>query len=494
MLERELKLYIPKAQQTGVMAAIQQLPATQKIHLAARYFDTAQRSLAHQGAALRLRLENGQWVQTLKMRGGDAFSNVEYNHLRNEATLDLSVYKDTAAATLFSQLSAPLQMRYQTDVNRTIALISTAQADIEVALDIGVIKAKEHSLSISEVEFELKKGDMAEVFITALAWLQQFNLLLELRSKAERGDALYEGNLKEPSSLSLLCTNNTSLTEAYTTSASAFLEQVIRNAAFVAGIDGFNTSEETRARYLMLMRVGIRRLRSCRQLFKPWLTTEEQLLAKRLRSYYRAFGAWRDNDMLWLELQPKLEQAGLPAAQQLSSPKSAKKKPSATPEEIAASVDFQSLLLQSLANLVINQAIAIPENHEPIAQQQVQQRIEKWLQRIQKQSLRFDQLKPAAQHELRNRIKRLRYNLEALGVDCQHPLYIALTKSQNQLGDLCDAYVACSWYKEHAVSKKQKQFVLQWLEEKILKKQAKSKKALSLLQNQNLPLLFSISQ
>ena len=242
------------------------------------------------------------------------------------------------------------------------------------------------------------------------------------------------------------------------------------------------------------MRVGIRRLRSCRQLFKPWLTTEEQVLAKRLRSYYKAFGTWRDSDMLWLELQPKLEQAGLPTAQALASAKSIRKKTSATPQELAASVNFQSLLVQSLACLVLNKAIFIPEDKVAVASQQTQQRLEKWFTRIQKQSVKFEQLNPSAQHDLRNRIKRLRYNLEVLGYSSKQPLYKALAKAQDQLGDLCDAYVARSWYKKHAADKKQKQFALQWLEEKITKKHAKSKKALLLLQDQCLPKLFSVTQ
>lgn len=492
MLERELKLYIPVAQQAAVIAALKQLPSKQ-LHLAARYFDTPQRGLAQQGAALRLRLEEDQWVQTLKMRGGDALSNKEYNHLRPNATLDLSLYNDTPAAALFMQLDAPLAMRYQTDVQRTTALITTRQAEIELALDFGVIKAKAYSLPISEIEFELKKGDMAEVFNTALAWLKPFNLLLELRSKAERGDALYEGRLENPSSLSLQNIPNQSLSESYITSASAFLQQTIRNAAFVGGIDGVRAPEKTQARYLMLMRVAIRRLRSCRQLFKPWLTTEEQQLAKQLRTYYRAFGVWRDSDMLWLELQPKLEQAGLPAAEALAPPKKSKRKTSATPQELAASVDFQHLLMQSLANLVLDKAIIIPTSEAANTAQPVQQRLEKWLTRIQKQSAKFDQLKPSAQHDLRNRIKRLRYNLEVLGYNAELPLYATLAKAQDQLGDLCDAYVARSWYKEHAVNKKQKQFAQQWLEERICKKQRKSKKALLLLQDQCLPTLFSIT-
>lgn len=490
MLERELKLYLPPAQQAAVIAAVQQLPAQQHLHLAAHYFDTPQRSLAQQGAALRLRLENEQWVQTLKMRGSDALSNMEYNHLRPDASLDLSLYEHTAAATLFSQLNSPLQMRYQTDVQRTTALITSPTAEIELALDIGVIQALDQSIAISEIEFELKKGEMAEVFSTALDWLQQFHLLFELRSKAERGDTLYEGRLDQASALSLQSPHHPDIKETYTTSASTFLHQVIRNATLLAGIDRPQASEKAQARYLMLLRVGLRRLRSCRQLFKPWLTASEQQLAQQLNAYHKQFGTRRDSDMIWLELQPKLERAGLPEPQALPLPQQVESEAGTPPQALAASLGFQRLLVQSLANLILDKAIEIPNSEQQIAQQQLQSRLEKWLQRIQRQSEKFDTLSASAQHDLRNRIKRLRYTLEIFGYNKDYPLYAALAKAQDQLGDLCDAYVACAWYEEHAVNATQKQFALNWLADTTTKKQEKSKRALQRLQGQHVAPLF----
>lgn len=456
MLERELKLSIPLSQQAALQTTVEQLSGAQQHHLAAQYFDTPDRELALQGAALRLRLENGQWVQTLKMRGTDVLSNQEYNHPRPQDRLDLSVYEGTPAAALFTRLRGVLKKRYQTDVRRTTALIEHPEATIELALDLGHIQAKQHRLSINELEFELVKGEMAAVFSTALQWQQQYELIMELRSKAERGDALYEGTLSH---------SDFSHIDEGTNGA---LQQIIRYAAFVINVDANPHSSQKQAQYLLGLRVAMRRLRSYQQLFAPWLSRKERQLAKELRHYYRAFGLWRDQQMLTHELQPKLQQAGLPlpptAAPQF-----------AHPADIAASLGFQRLLLQLLA-LQLEQG-ATPQ---PEITTLLEQRLNQWLQRIQQHSKRFEELDETAQHRLRNRIKRLRYSLELLSHNSTNhtdPLLHALSKAQHQLGELCDCYVAQDHYPESDTAS------MAWLQQRVTKKHAASEKALKKLLN-----------
>ena len=60
--ETELKLHVPHACCASFEKALKR-GAVQTIHLRAIYFDTPQRHLARQKVALRLRLENEQWVQ-----------------------------------------------------------------------------------------------------------------------------------------------------------------------------------------------------------------------------------------------------------------------------------------------------------------------------------------------------------------------------------------------------------------------------------------------
>lgn len=499
MLERELKLYIPPNQRIALTDAIHLIASQPPIHLAAHYFDTPLRCLARQFAALRLRLEGTQWVQTLKMRGTDELSKLEYNHLRPGPSLDLSVYQNTAAAALFEQLAAPLEVRYQTDVQRTIAVIKQDQSEIEIALDFGVIKAKGSELPINEIEFELKTGHMTDVFTAASKWLKRFALIIELRSKSERGDTLYEYMLHQPrplkgasAALALAQqpyrpdpigeSHEALVSHLYMTGANVFLGQVIRNATFLAGVDEIVAPKDLQASYLTLLRVGLRRLRSCRQLFKPWLTSSELALDQELREHYKEFGLWRDKDMFWLELQPKLVAAGLPAAKKLEPPKSK----TSSAQALAASTEFQLVLLTSLANLVLLQALN-PSAYQPdLPQAQLSSRLANWLSRIQKLCAQFGLLSPSEQHDLRNQIKRLRYNLEIVGYSTDDALYALLDKAQDQLGDLCDIYVVQDWYEENAVNKAQRAFANEWLNQKIAKYSAKSKKTLALLQDQRL--------
>lgn len=501
MLERELKLYVPVAQQAAVaqaMALMQNQPA---VSLAAHYFDTAQRDLARQQAALRLRLEGEQWVQTLKLRAQDELSVLEFNHLRAEPSLDLSLYENTAAQTVIQNLTQPLVLRYQTKVVRTTALVWHQGSEIEIAWDVGQIKAKNHSLPISEVEFELKSGQMAAVFDLGSQWLHALPLLLELRSKSERGDALYECSPTGSAALhgaeaalaiaaqpyrigQIPAPEHIDLISLYHQASQRFLAQIIRNAAFLAGIDEITAPSDLHASYLTLMRVGMRRLRSCRQLFKPWLHASEQLQAEQLVQQYRKFGQWRDKDMLWLELQPKIIAAGLPAAKKLEPPKRLKR----NPRLIAASQNYQLLLLENLKNIVLEQGLQTKAT-EADQMQRLARRLQRTWQRIQTLSRQFDSLPPTERHYLRNQIKRLRYNLEALSFDETLPVYVYLAKAQDHLGDLCDAYVAKDWYKEQAATKGQKQFALQWLDQKIEKYDLKSKKTLDCLQAQRLEIM-----
>ncbi|MCQ9615344.1 CYTH domain-containing protein [Paenalcaligenes niemegkensis] len=295
MLERELKLYIPG----NSMAALKQRMATlnpQSHTLRATYYDTPDRALAHAKAALRVRLENDVWVQTLKMAGPDELSKIELNHNLSHQALELEKFKNGPAYPLIKSVARELQPRYQTCVARQTARVKVGESLVEIALDEGVIKAGNSELSISEIEFELISGPVDALFEIGEAWLTDFQLILELRSKSERGDALAkfcaresldadmtpaEALARRPYRLNTMSlVHSVTMQDCYANSASAYLTQVIRNAAFLSGIDNIRASAGQQASYLALMRVGMRRLRSCRRLFRPWMTHSEKNLAK----------------------------------------------------------------------------------------------------------------------------------------------------------------------------------------------------------------------
>lgn len=188
-VERELKLHVLKSSRPAVETRVNTAEA-EHLHLHDLYFDTHDRELAKAGVALRLRKEPEGWVQTIKLPGQDALSKIELNHLRPEPTLDLSVYIDSPAATIFEQLKSDLKIRFETDVHRSLRLQKADQGLIELAYDTGFIRSEKLSLPVCELEFELKEGQAEAMFELAQEWQQQIHFVLDFRSKAERGDAL----------------------------------------------------------------------------------------------------------------------------------------------------------------------------------------------------------------------------------------------------------------------------------------------------------------
>jgi len=277
-MERELCLHVPTSAQSAI-AETMRLHKAGRQTLRALYYDTAARTLAKSGIALRVRREGEQWVQTVKAPGHDALSRIEINHPRHSAELDLSLYDSSPLGGFFASLSEPLKVRYETDIERQILCVDHAGATIEIAFDLGAILAKGWKLPVSEVEFELRNGEMTGVFELAQEWLARFGLIAETRSKAHRGDRLAElktasdeniGNsppaLFEPRRASgLPSLRNLPAVQGYIRCSTECLLQIATNASLLAGVDASNvTAEQTEAQFHQLLR-GVKRLQACWQ-------------------------------------------------------------------------------------------------------------------------------------------------------------------------------------------------------------------------------------
>lgn len=275
-MERELCLHVPITAQASITAAMHGQNA-QSINLRALYFDTAARALALAGAALRLRLEGDQWVQTVKAAGHDPLSRIEINHPRSQAQIDLALYEDSPLANLFASLREPLELRYETDIKRQVARAQRSGTVIEIAYDEGAVHAGGWSLPVCELEFELVSGNMSDLFDMAQEWLSTHGLILEIRSKAQRGDRLAElrpatttaGPAVPPTLFKARRAKRLSLAEyssdveRYLACAGECLVQIMANASLLAGVDTREASDAERAEQLHQLRRGVRRLRAC---------------------------------------------------------------------------------------------------------------------------------------------------------------------------------------------------------------------------------------
>lgn len=209
MIEVELKFQIPEIRRNALLKAVDP-KKSEVIQLQAKYFDTPDRLLSNQGVALRQRLEGTRWIQTLKAAGKSHLHRFEDNHdlgeLSQPPALDLSIYdhKPEAKAILENALGGDkgqLQLQFETDIQRTLRVISIEDAEIEVAVDIGEVRTTTQKQDIHEVEFELKSGSIESLLAFSFEWVKKYQLWLDVRSKAEFGNLLVQELHVSPATL-----------------------------------------------------------------------------------------------------------------------------------------------------------------------------------------------------------------------------------------------------------------------------------------------------
>lgn len=210
MLEIELKFQIPEARQRAIYKALES-KETEVIQLKAKYFDTADKLLSKNGAAIRQRLEGKNWVQTLKAATKSQIERFEHNHdfgeLENSPELNLEIYQNDPEASAIlkhalADQSSALQLQFETDITRTSKIVHFQDAEIEVSLDIGEIRSQDASHPVYEVEFELKSGATASLLAFSFEWVKKYHLWLDVRSKAEIGHLLVAKQTVSPAKTS----------------------------------------------------------------------------------------------------------------------------------------------------------------------------------------------------------------------------------------------------------------------------------------------------
>ncbi len=427
----------------------------------------------------------------MKAPGTDPLSRIELNHLRSGPELDLSLYTGTALEPLFAALRSPLCLRYETRVTRQVLRHELNGNVVEIAYDQGAIFAGELELPISEVEFEYVSGDATHLFTLAREWVEKFSLVLDLRSKAERGDALANMALStttDANGQTVVTTvpspNRAQLfrarrakpvalkpkfdaTEAYLACINECLTQVVQNTAFAAGVDTDHANSSMHIEYTHQLRVGIRRLRSCLKLFANWVPAIPDAELKALRDAFDLLGMARDGDVVALVVHPKLKLAGLP---DIRMPRHSAKGPK--PTVVASNPGLQVALVNLMAHLVQisdrwHLANATTEQANQAVKPLIVKRLNDWLKRIGKKGSKFSQLPIEAQHDLRKEVKSLRYCLDfsdsLLSKSNVASLRKVLEVVQEELGDLNDFYTAETFYEPLSAKQPQAWFAIGWL-------------------------------
>ena len=264
------------------------------------YFDTPEHSLHARGISLRLRNQNGGWLQTLKadQHLADGVSNPVELEVSLEADrpdvariADKKLRRTVAKAIKGTSLS-PV---FETVVLRTTRKIRTRGSEVELALDDGEVRTSEARTELREAELELKAGSAEGLLLAAEKLLAGRELKLGTRSKAERGYQLAlgkDGGSPEPEkSRPVRIRRQDSCAEAFAAILASAGRQILVNRAAVLETDDPNAAHQ--------IRIGLRRLRSALRALRPLVATGSLTAFERsAREVASAVGRLRDADVL----------------------------------------------------------------------------------------------------------------------------------------------------------------------------------------------------
>ena len=274
-------------------------PPTRK-KLRSIYFDTPQHDLHAAGISLRLRRQNGGWLQTVKADeqvDGGVSNPIELEAPvdREEPDLAKIADKKIKRAVKKAAKGTTLKPIFETIVQRTTRTIKAHGSEIELAVDDGEVRAGDEAREVREAEFELKAGDAEGLLLAAEKLLAGHELKLSTRSKAERGYRLAlrkRGASAEPKKARpVRIARKDTCAKAFAAILQSAVRQIRANREAVLQGDDPNGAHQ--------LRIGMRRLRSALRALRP-LADRSSLRAfeRSARDVGRCVGTLRDADVL----------------------------------------------------------------------------------------------------------------------------------------------------------------------------------------------------
>ena len=272
------------------------------------YFDTVGHDLRARGFSLRIRKVGRLYRQTLKSTGkAGYFERREFETDLRDGTPDLSLIEDQAIRAQLADISpSDLKPIFTTHVRRSRKLYQLDDGTaVEIALDEGEVRDEKGSTPLSEIELELKQGAPETLFDVAREIGGVIPVRLQVQSKPEIGYAHCEGRAEPWISAGKLKLDKSMTAETALDSIIEYcVSHILRNDRCA--------SERAHAEGVHQVRVGLRRLRSGLHLFKSalpeaqfdWINGEARVFAK-------ALGPARDLDVFRESvLPPVAEQLG----------------------------------------------------------------------------------------------------------------------------------------------------------------------------------------
>jgi triphosphatase len=176
------------------------------------YFDTPDLNLRKHDMGLRIREKDGMLEQTIKTAGkvvGGLHQRPEFNVPITSKQPELYLFPAEiwAPSQEFKTIQSQLVSLFTTNFKRHVWLINTAKGGVvEVVFDLGEVSSNGLIDPICEIELELVRGNISELFTLAELFLTELDLRPGLKSKAARGYGLWAGSktITKCSSLALI--------------------------------------------------------------------------------------------------------------------------------------------------------------------------------------------------------------------------------------------------------------------------------------------------
>lgn len=188
---RELELKFAASSETLDAMEEKYAPLT-PITMHTRYFDTPHQVFRGRRWTLRLRLENGRPICTLKTRLPDG-SRGEYETESGDIVSAIPALLEQGAPAELEELAREgLEEVCGARFTRLARIIDVPGGQVELALDRGEFTGGGRTLPFTEAEAELKAGPDEVLARFGRALAEEFSLREEPRSKIQRAMALAE--------------------------------------------------------------------------------------------------------------------------------------------------------------------------------------------------------------------------------------------------------------------------------------------------------------
>jgi inorganic triphosphatase YgiF len=384
-------------------------PATTE-ELRTVYFDTPEHDLHAAGISLRLRRQDGGWLQTVKVE--DRIPNpIELQTIVEEELPNIAKIADKRVRRAVQKVVTGTSLRsvFETVVQRTTRNITVQDSEIELAVDDGEVRAGHERQDLREAELELKAGSAEGLLVAAEKVLAGHELKLSKQSKAERGYRLAlgkkDGSTEPEKARPARVSRRDSSGKALSSMLDSAVRQVLVNRRAV-----LETGDPEAAHQL---RIGLRRLRSALRARRPLVDCASLRSFERCaRDMGRHVGRLRDADVLISGIHAPAEAAATDKTGFAELHEALVRNREATRDEVRQVLSGpQWTKLQLYLTLWPRTLEEVDGLNKPITKHARKVLAKAW-KKPSKLGRHLDRLDSAHRHEMRKALKELRYQAE----------------------------------------------------------------------------------